>query len=221
MNLHRTFTTILLALALSAGVTGCAGDLRAAIVATRIHQGKLALANRSYPDAAEAFRLALQLAPDDEDARNGLAEVQLDLADQAYKTSKFDDAVQALDIAAKYDPQSVRLASLRSQVEGAKVKRQIVVSNYPTYRETGAALSRSFLQLKTQNSLILADLKSFDHTYDTADLTKAIRDSFTLNEEVGRLTTRLINYRRSVESGSAPESEEAAASAGGSLLPLP
>jgi tetratricopeptide (TPR) repeat protein len=210
-----------MALALSTGATGCAGDLRAAIVSTRSHQGDVALANRSYTDAALAYRLALQLAPDDDHARAGLAQVQLELAQQLYQASKFDEALQALDIAAKYDPQSVRLAALRSQVEGARVKREIVVSNYPTYRETGSGLRRSFAQLKTQNALILAALQRFDYTYDSAELSKAIRDSYVLNEEVGRLTTRLINYRRSVESGSAPESEEAAATAGGSLLPLP
>jgi tetratricopeptide (TPR) repeat protein len=221
---HRTssaFRRIALALALSAGVTGCASDLRQAIVATRNHQGDAAFANRSYSDAALAYRLALQLAPQDEHARAGLAQVQLELAGQLYEASKFDDALQALEVAAKYDPQSVRLAALRSDIEGARVKREIVVSNYPTYRETGSGLRRSYAQLKIQNGLILAALQRFDYTYDSGELTKAIRASFELNEEVGRLTARLINYRRSVESGSAPGSDDSAAASGGSLLPLP
>lgn len=219
--MNRTLSTLALAAGLAFGLTGCANDLRQAIVSTRNHQGDTAFANRSYSDAALAYRLALQLAPDDTHARAGLAQVQLELAEQFYRTSKFEDALQALDVAAKYDPQSVRLAALRSEVENARLKRQIVLSNYPTYRETGSGLRRSYAQLKTQNGLILAALQRFDYTYDSAELSKAIRASYTLNEEVGRLTTRLINYRRSVESGSAPESDESAAPAGGSLLPLP
>jgi tetratricopeptide (TPR) repeat protein len=218
---NRTIRRLALAVALVAGVSGCASDLRQAIVATRNHQGDAAFANRSYADAALAYRLALQLAPDDEHARAGLAKVQLELADQLYQASKFDDALQALAVAAKYDPQSVRLAALRSEIEGARVKREIVVSNYPAFRETGAGLRRSYAQLKLQNGVILAALERFDYTYDSSELTKAIRASLELNEEVGRLTTRLINYRRSVESGSAPESEDASSGSGGSLLPLP
>jgi tetratricopeptide (TPR) repeat protein len=220
-NLNRTIRNAALALALAAGITGCASDLRQAIVTTRNHQGDAAFANRNYTDAALAYRLALQLAPEDEHARAGLAQVQLELADQLYQASKFDDALQALDVAAKYDPQSVRLSALRSEVESARVKREIVVSNYPTYRETGTGLRRSYAQLKEQNGLILAALQRFDYTYDSAELTKAIRQSYALGEDVSRLTSRLINYRRSVESGSAPEADDSASTAAGSLLPLP
>jgi tetratricopeptide (TPR) repeat protein len=219
---NRTARRLALAVALAIGLGGCAGDLRQAIVATRNHQGDAAFANRNYADAALAYRLALQLAPGDEHARAGMAQVQLELADQDYQASRFEDALQALDIAAKYDPQSVRLAALRSEVSGARLKREIVVANYPAYRETGSGIRRSYAQLKEQNALILAALQRFDYTYDSAELTKAIRASYELNDEVNRLTQRLINYRRSVESGSQPGSDDAAATTtGGSLLPLP
>ncbi len=145
--MNRTRCRLALAVALAIGLGGCAGDLRQAIVATRNHQGDAAFSNRNYADAALAYRLALQLAPEDEHARAGMAQVQLELADQDYRASKFDDALQALEIATKYDAQSVRLAALRSEVSDARLKREIVVANYPAFRETGSGIRRSYAQV--------------------------------------------------------------------------
>ncbi len=202
------------------GASGCAGGLTQTIVAARNHQGDVALENGSFSDAALGYKLALQLAPQDEHARAGLAAVQLKIADELYHASKFEDALAALDVAARYDPQSVRLAALRSEIESARVKREIVVSNYPTYRETVLALRRAYAQLKTQSAAVTAALQRFDYTYDSAELSKAVRLSYELNAEVSRLTNRLIAYRQAVEQGSAPASDQSAATAG-SLLPLP
>ena len=219
----RRFLGVLgLALALAGGTAGCASGISDAIVATRNHQGDLALANRNYADAAVAYRLALQVAPGDEHARAGLAEVQLKLADELYQNSKFDEALAALAIAAKYDPQSVRLAALRSEIDDARIKREIVVSNFPAYRDTELAIRRSYAQLKTQSAAVVAALQRFDYTYDSAQLSKAIRASYELNSEVARLSQRLINYRQLVESGSPVKAEESStASSATSLLPLP
>jgi hypothetical protein len=197
------------------GVSGCAGGIADAVVSTRNHQGDLALGNHNYADAALAYKLALQLSPDDAHARAGLADVQLRIADELYENSKFDDA--------KYDPQSVRLAALRSEIDDARLRREIVVSNYPTYRETAIALRRSYEQLNTQNHEVVAAIQRFDYTFDSNMLAKAIRDSFELNQEVGRLTQRLINFRQLVESGATPSSgaAESPASSAASLLPLP
>jgi tetratricopeptide (TPR) repeat protein len=207
-------------LAFAAG--GCAASISDAIVTTRNHQADLALANQNYSDAAVAYRLALQLSPHDEHARAGLAEVQLKLADQLYQNSKFDEALAALAIAARYDPQSVRLAALRSEIDDARIKREIVVSNFPAYRDTEITIRRSYAQLKTQSAAVVAALQRFDYTYDSAQLSKAIRASFELNQEVGRLSGRLINYRQLVESGSPEKAADApASSSAASLLPLP
>jgi len=201
---------------------GCARSISDAIVTTRNHQADLALANQNYSDAAVAYRLALQLSPHDEHARAGLAEVQLKLADQLYQNSKFDEALAALAIAARYDPQSVRLAALRSEIDDARIKREIVVSNFPAYRDTELTIRRSYAQLKTQSAAVVAALQRFDYTYDSAQLSKAIRASFELNQEVGRLSGRLINYRQLVESGSPEKAADAPASSStASLLPLP
>jgi tetratricopeptide (TPR) repeat protein len=218
---NRTIATLGLALVVAFGAAGCAGNIENGIVATRNHQGDLAIDNGNYAEAARAYRLALQLAPEDEHARAGLASVQLKIADELYQNSKFDEAVAALAVAAKYDPTSVRFQALRSEIDDARIKREIVVSNYPTYRETGVGLRRSYAQLKTQSAEVLASLQRFDYTYDSAQLSKAIRASIELNQEVGRLTSRLIAFRRLVESGSPKDASDASVSSAASLLPLP
>ena len=220
--MRQVFRALVLGVVLVLAAGGCATGISDAIVTTRNHQGDLALANANYADAAVAYRLALQLSPHDEHARAGLAEVQLKLADQLYENSKFDEALAALAIAAKYDPQSVRLAALRSEIDDARIKREIVVSNFPAYRDTELAIRRSYAQLKMQSAAVVAALQRFDYTYDSAQLSKAIRASFELNQEVGRLSQRLINYRQLVESGSPVKATETStASSATSLLPLP
>jgi hypothetical protein len=217
--LRRTLLTLALACVPLLG--GCAGSISDFIVATRNHQGDLSLENKNDADAALAYGLALRVAPDDEHARAGLSHVQLNIAAEDYTLSKFDDALAALAVAAKYDPQSVRLAELRTEVEQARVKREIVLSNYPTYRETGLALRKSYAQLRSQSNVIVATLQRFDYSYDSAELVKAIRQSNLLGADVAKLTSRLTNYRQLVEAGSPERSGTAPLAPAASLLPLP
>jgi len=200
---------------------GCAGSLERYIVATRNHQGDLAFEHQNPTDAALAYRLALRVDPDNQHARSGLAAVQLQSAAQDFVATKFDDALAALGVAAKYDPDSVRLAELRTEIEQARVSREIVLSNYPTYRETGLALRRSYAQLHLQSNAIVATLQRFDYTFDANELTKAIAASNQLGGEVGRLTARLTNYRQLVEAGSPERADQAPLAPAASLLPLP
>lgn len=202
-------------------LAGCSGGVAGFIVSTRNHQGDVALQNKSLPDAATAYRLALRLAPENAHARAGLAAVQLQIAAQDYTLSKFEDARAELAVAAKYDPESVRLAQLRTEVEQARVRREIVLSNYPTYGETGLALRKSYAQLRKESNAIVATLQRFDYSYDANELVKAIRASNALNASVARLTTRLVNYRQLVESGSPERNADTPLAPAGSLLPLP
>ncbi|MBV9646663.1 MAG: tetratricopeptide repeat protein [Candidatus Eremiobacteraeota bacterium] len=200
---------------------GCSGGVKHYIVSMRSHQGDLALATGNLQDAQLAYRLALQLAPNDAHARDGLAQVQIRIAAKDYQASKFEDALAALAVASKYDPQSVRVAALRSEIEQARVNRQIVLSNYPTYSETGRALRRSYIALKTLNTKIISSLLRFDYTYDAAQLTQAIRTSLSLQQEVARNTSRLISYRQLVQAGAPTAAGNEPLSPGASLLPLP
>jgi lipopolysaccharide biosynthesis regulator YciM len=202
-------------------VAGCAGPIAAFIVETRNHQGDLSLGHKNYVDAALAYRLALRVAPNDAHARAGLATVQLEIAADDYLHSKFDDALAALAVAEKYDPDSVRLAELRTEIEQARVKREIVLSNYPTYSETALALRKSYAQLSKQSNAIVASLQRFDYSYDSSEIQRAIRQSNLLNAEVAHLTTRLVNYRQLVESGSPERAGQTPLAPAASLLPLP
>ncbi len=146
------------------------------------------------------------------------------IADRQYKAGHLDDALQTLSVAAKYDPQSVPMQGLRSQIEQAKIKREIVVSNYPTYSETGAQIQKSYLQLKTMNAHIIESLKKFDYSYNLVELNKAIQNSYELNLDISRNTNRLVAYRQLVESGvpaSARGADVPAVASPSSLLPLP
>jgi tetratricopeptide (TPR) repeat protein len=218
--MHKIMTFVI---ALSAGVAlfGCSGGgPKQYIVSARNHQGDMALAHNNLQDASLAYRLALQLDPENTHARAGLAEVQLKLAVQQYQASHFEDALASLAIAAKYDPQSVRVAEVRSEIEQARVKREIVLSNYPTYRENLRQIERSYRDLRALDVKIISALQRFDYTYDSGQLTQAIQNSVILDEEVGKNTNRLISFRQLVEAGAPTAGRDQLAPAA-SLLPLP
>jgi hypothetical protein len=70
--------------------------------------------------------------------------------------------------------------------------------------------------------LLLKNLKRFAYTFNTNELTAAIKRSYELQLEVTRNTNRLILYRQLVTSGVPETPARSAASFGaGSLLPLP
>jgi tetratricopeptide (TPR) repeat protein len=209
---------LLIVVMLSSG--GCAPAIASWIVKERNHQGDVALARGNYPDASVAYQLALKLDPANRHARTGLTTVQLGLAQTFFAAAKFDDALEALAVAARSSPGDDRVSTMHNEIVQAQVKRDIVVSNYPAYKVTAASLRRAYTQLKAQDQVILLALKRFDYTYDTTDLSIAIRQSYALNEEVARLTNRLQQYRQLVESG-IPEHGGESLAPPASLLPLP
>ncbi|HUA08756.1 MAG TPA: hypothetical protein VMA98_05725 [Candidatus Acidoferrales bacterium] len=200
---------------------GCAGPVERWIVSTRIHQGEIALARGSVKDAQLSYSLALRIDPSDERARAGYVQSSADLAQELYTKGDFDDALAVIAGGLQYDPSSVRLASLKGEIEDAKLKREIVISNYPTYKDAGLQIQHAYQQLDVANKTILASLKRFSYTYDTDDLTAAIKSSYDLELDVARNTNRLIAYRQVVSSG-VPESSHATTNVNASsLLPLP
>ncbi|HET7814657.1 MAG TPA: tetratricopeptide repeat protein, partial [Candidatus Baltobacteraceae bacterium] len=212
--------TRLFALAALLALGGCAGNVERWIVNTRVNQGDVALSRGSLHEAETAYRLALRVNPHDPRARQGFSQASALVAEADYKKGDFDDAMTTLNDATKYDPQSVRLQALRTQIDDAKLKREIVISNYPTYEAAGLQIQTSYAGLNDQTKAILRGLKRFGYTYDSQDLTRAIQNSYELQQEVVKNTNRLIAYRQLVESG-APASAAAAAGSqatGGSLL---
>jgi len=215
---HRLVLALLAASLLA--TTGCASSISSWIVQTRNHQGDVALDHGNSADASIAYQLALRVDPANTHARAGLVGVQARIAQGLFTASRFDDAVRALGVANRYAPGDARIEALRVQIEQAEVKRDIVVSNYPAYRATGAGLRNSFVQLRAQAEDIAATLHRFDYTYDSSELTQAIQQSYELNAQVTRLTDRLIQYRQLVDSGM-PENADTAITPPASLLPLP
>lgn len=201
--------------------TGCAGGISRWIVQTRNHQGDVAVEHANAQDASVAYQLTLRIDPSNAHARTGLVGVQAQLAQKLFIASRFEDAVKALNVAARYAPGDARIEALRSQIEQAEIKREIVVSNYPAYKETGAALQRAYAQVQTQSQAIVATLHRFDYTYDSNELSQAIRESYELDAQIVRLTGRLIQYRQLVDSGVPEDSDTNAVAPPASLLPLP
>lgn len=200
---------------------GCAGPVERWVVNTRIHQGDVALDRGNLSDAALSYRLALSVDPKNERARAGYVEASAGLAQELYTKGDFEDALVTIAGGLKYDPSSVRLAALKGQIEDAKLKREIVISNYPTYKDAGISIQHAYEQLDVSNKSVLADIKRFSYTFDPDDLTAAIKSSYDLELDVARNTNRLITYRQVVSSG-VPEPTHATTSvSGSSLLPLP
>lgn len=203
-------------------LTGCAGAIQNWIVDTRVKQGDVALERGNARDAELAYRLALKIDPADERARAGLIESSYALAQLEYTRGDFEGALVTIAEGMKVDPASVRLSALKGAIEDAKLKREIVISNYPTYKTAGLQLNAAYDGLNATNKSILASLKKFSYTYNTDDLTAAIKHSYELEIDVARNTNRLITYRQIVTSGVPGTAQAtAAAASGASLLPLP
>jgi len=218
----RTFIRALFVVVTLAATTGCATGVTEWIARTRDNQGDLALARTNYTDASLAYQLALKVDPKDDHASRGLVSVQLHIAQAQFAASRLEDALESLALAARYSPGDERIDGMRSEIEQAQTKREIVVSNYPSYRVLGAGIRRSYENIKEQSAAITLALRRFNYTYDTEDLTKAIDLSYELNADVARYTNRLVQFRQLVESGvpeSATNRENLAPPA--SLLPLP
>ena len=201
-------------------LSGCAGSIESWIVRTRDHQGDRALAGGNIKDAALAYRLALDIDPNDAHARAGAISVQLQLAEEAYRNGKLEEAINQMSIALKIAPKDPSVLDLQQQLSEARLKREIVISNYPTYKAAGQDLVRSYVQLRTLIDAVVVSLKRFQYSYDTVDITKAIENSTELTTDMTRNTARLVRFRQVVETGTG-QSEAVHLAAPSSLLPLP
>ncbi len=208
-------------LALALGLTGCSGAIQQWIVNARVHQGEIALERSDVRDAELAYRLALRVDPNDPRAQSGYVRAAAGVAQAQYAKGNFEDALSTIHDGLVVDPESVRLAALKRTIEAARLEREIVVSNYPSYREAGSALARSYEQLQVTNAQLVRSLKRFSNTFDDADLVSAIKRSYELQLDVAKNANRLIQYRQLVTSGVPASASEAAAPSTTSLLPLP
>jgi hypothetical protein len=200
---------------------GCAGSIERWIVNTRVHQGNVALVRGNARDAALSYRLALRVNPRDPEARAGFVKAAAEVARLQYSKGNFDDALDTVNGGLAVDAQSATLAAIKATLEQAKLKREIVVSNYPTYRAAGTDIQRAYVQLNATNSLLIKNLKRFGYTFDADNLTAAIKRSYELQLEVAKNTNRLIVYRQLVTSGVPEKPSQSTTFGAASLLPLP
>jgi tetratricopeptide (TPR) repeat protein len=212
---------LILAVVLAAGVSGCASSIQQWIVTTRVHQGEIALERGDVRDAELAYRLALRVDPKDPRARAGYVRAAAGVAQAQYAKGDFDGALATIDDGLAVDTASVRLEALKRTIDQARLKREIVISNYPSYREAGVALARSYEQLNVTNKLLLRSLRRFSYTFDANDLTDAIKRSYELQLETAKNGNHLILYRQLVTSGVPDTASQSTTSNTTSLLPLP
>lgn len=212
---------LLLGLALIAGSTGCAGSIQEWIVRARVHQGALAFDRGDVRGAELSYRLALRVDPKDPRAQAGYVRAAAGLAQAQYSKGNFDDALATIDDGLAVDPESVRLAALKRTIDQARLKREIVISNYPTYHEAGLALQHAYEALNSTNRLLLKSLKRFGYTFDSNDLGNAMKRSYELQLDIAKNGNRLALYRQLVTSGVPEIGSSSATSSTTSLLPLP
>jgi tetratricopeptide (TPR) repeat protein len=200
--------------------SGCAGPITQWLIGLRNSQGDAALARPNLPEAEKEYRLALALDPRNKHARTGLAEVLYLRAKQDFAGTKLDEASAEISQSLIYGPDDAAALALANDISQAKIRREIVISNYPLYGSINAALTPVFKSIAETNTVIAKEVKAFSSDFDTIHLTKAIVASYDVEDEAHRLALRLIAYRGYVTSGQ----EKAAAateSTAPSLLPIP
>jgi len=215
----RVLVALVIGLALFLIIGGAPG-LAHWIVAVRDHQGDLSLEGQHFGDAARAYHLALAIDPNDARARAGYVQAETSLAATMSERSLFVDALNALRLAARQDPQNVRIAGLIADISNARLRSEIVRSNFPAYRPMTADIEHAYEHLQAEHAEVIAHLKRFGYTYDTTDLTRAIRASLDLSTETARLTARLSTLRTLVSAGSITATGRGS-NAPESLLPIP
>lgn len=202
-------------------LAGCASSIERWIVNTRVHQGDVALVRGNARDAELSYGLALRVNRQDPRARAGYVQAAAELARQEFSKGAFDDALATVDSGLAVNSQSATLAALKTTIDQAKLKREIVVSNYPTYHAAGVEIAHAYQQVDAANALLLKDLRRFGYTFDSDDLTAAIKRSYELELELAKNTNRLILYRQLVSSGMPEVPSQSTTFGASSLLPLP
>ncbi|PZR60403.1 MAG: hypothetical protein DLM53_12135 [Candidatus Eremiobacter antarcticus] len=215
----RTAAAITIGLA-SMTAWGCAQPITRWMVELRTSQGDQAMKRPNLADAEKEYKLALALDPHNAHARAGLAKVLYLKANEYFRASKLDEADIEIKRSLRLVPSDAGTQALAGRIEQAKIRREIVISNYPLYGSLRASLNPAFKVITATNLEIEKQIKLFASDYDTAHLTRAILESYDLQDEAHRMALRLIAYRSLVQSGGS-KARAPIQSQTPSLLPVP
>lgn len=216
----RRIGRVAIAAAICLILTGCAGAMTSWLVNLRNSQGDSALANGKLVEAQKEYQLALALAPTDKHARAGLAQVLFQKASANFLAAKLDFAETEVRDALKYAPDDANAQALASEIEQAKIRRDIVIANYPAYASVGASIAASLKSVAATNKDIAKQVTAFGYDYDPTHLSKAIAEAYALQDELTRITQRLISYRTLVQAG-VPKTQGLITTETPNLLPIP
>lgn len=205
----------------AACIAGCGGgSVSRWMVDLRSSQGDTALKSGNVTEALGEYDLALRLDPKNTHARAGLAQALTLRAQAEFQDSKLEEAGTDIAKAHYYAPSDAITQALAGQIEQATIRREVVVANYPLYGSMATSIGDSLKTIVSTNAQIEKELKAFRADYDTNHLTKAIVESYDLEDEAHRVTLRLTTYRALVQSGAVNRQAAAAADAP-NLLPIP
>ncbi|HEY7981069.1 MAG TPA: hypothetical protein VID19_06265 [Candidatus Eremiobacteraceae bacterium] len=212
---------LVFAAAVACGAVACSGgSVSRWMVDLRSSQGDTALDSGNVAEALGEYDLALRLDPKNAHARAGLAKALTLRARAEFADSKLEEAAADIAKAHFYAPSDAVTQALAGQIEQATIRREVVVANYPLYGSMATSIADSLKTIVSTNAQISKELKGFRADYDTNHLTKAIVESYDLEDEAHRATLRLISYRALVQSGAVNRQAAAAADAP-NLLPIP
>jgi tetratricopeptide (TPR) repeat protein len=221
---HRSFRLGAAAAVASISIAtwGCAGTVTQWMVNLRTSQGDAALDQKSLSEAEKEYALALKLDPHNAHARAGLANVLYLQARTDFNASKLDQAQTEIAEAKKYAPGDAAMDALAAQIDQARIRREVVLANYPLYESVGTSLADSLKTIAATQKEIDKELKAFRSDFDTRHLSKAIVASYDLEDEAHRVTNRLISYRGLVATGAPKgQSQLPSQSETPNLLPIP
>ena len=218
-NIRRV--ALVLAVVFVCVASGCAGgSVSRWLVDLRSSQGDSALASGNVAEALGEYDLALRLDPKNAHARAGLARALTLRARAEFTDSKLEEAAADIAKAHYFAPSDAVTQALAGQIEQATLRREVVVANYPLYGSMATSIADSLKTIVSTNAQISKELKLFRADYDTSHLTRAIVESYDLEDEGHRVTLRLVTYRALVQSGAVNRQAAAAADAP-NLLPIP
>ncbi len=200
---------------------GCSASLKDRIVELRNAQADAALQTDNIVEAEKEYSLALALAPNDEHARTGLAKVAYLHAKADVGAGDVDEANIEIQKALKYAPKDAAALDLASAIDQARIRRDIVVANFPTYKASSDAIRELLKANALANKNIQLALHDFNTDYDVTHLRKAIALSTDLEDEDHRVTQRLIAYRAQIEAGEPGATRVQSTEEVPGLLPIP